>query len=250
MKCLVVADLHYSLPQFDWVSLAAKKFDLAIIAGDLLDIASTVEIETQILVVLKYLRRIQPKEQLLVSSGNHDTNTRNQADEGVASWLLKARESGALVDGDNLQSGDILFTICPWWDGPESRAEVAAQLKRDSAKRSGKWIWIYHSPPQGAQTSWTGKQHFGDEFLGGWIEEYRPDIVLCGHVHQAPFRNGGSWVEKIGDTVVFNAGRQIGSPPAFIALDTDANTACWFSQMGNELVHLDRPEEKIDLVGG
>ena len=250
MKCLVVADLHYSLPQFDWVSLAARKFDLAIIAGDLLDIASTVEIDTQILVVLKYLGRIQPKRHLLVSSGNHDTNDRNHADEGVASWLQKARESGVLVDGDHLQADDVLFTICPWWDGPESKAQVAALLERDAARRPGKWIWIYHSPPQGSQTSWTGRQHFGDETLCDWITEHRPDIVLCGHVHQAPFRNGGSWVETIGETVVFNAGRQLGSPPAFIALDTEANTACWFSQMANELVHLDRTDEKTDLAAG
>jgi predicted phosphodiesterase len=33
MRCLVVADLHYSLPQFDWL-LAAAPPDLVIFAGD------------------------------------------------------------------------------------------------------------------------------------------------------------------------------------------------------------------------
>jgi hypothetical protein len=28
MRCLVVADLHYSLPQFDWLLAAADEFDL------------------------------------------------------------------------------------------------------------------------------------------------------------------------------------------------------------------------------
>ncbi len=250
MRCLVVADLHYSLKQYDWVKLAAGKFDLVIIAGDLLDIASTVEIETQILVVLKYLRRIQPTVRLIVSSGNHDGNDRNSADESVAKWLEKARSLGALIDGDSFETDDLLFTVCPWWDGPESKARVAEQLRRDSERQRGKWIWVYHAPPQGSPTSWTGKGHFGDADLPMWIEEHQPDIVLCGHVHQAPFRTGGSWVEKIGNTVVFNAGRQIGSPPAFIALDTEAGTASWFSQMANELIHLDRPEEKIDLAAG
>ena len=37
MRCLVVADLHYSLPQFDWVLNMASDFDLVIIAGDHLD---------------------------------------------------------------------------------------------------------------------------------------------------------------------------------------------------------------------
>ena len=250
MKCLIVADLHYSLKQFDWVNLAAEKFDLVVIAGDLLDISSTVEIETQILVVLKYLRRIQPKARLLVSSGNHDGNARNAAGESVASWLDKARDLGALGDGDTLEEEGILFTICPWWDGPETQAGVAMQFERDAARRNGKWIWIYHAPPDASKTSWTGKVHFGDSELPGWIEKYRPDMVFSGHVHQAPFRNGGSWVEKVGSTVVFNAGRQLGSPPAFIAVDTDADTACWFSQMANERIHLDRPEEKTDLAAG
>ena len=43
MKCLVVADLHYSLPQFDWVLNVGGKFDLVIMAGDHLDLSSAVE---------------------------------------------------------------------------------------------------------------------------------------------------------------------------------------------------------------
>ena len=56
MKILVVSDLHYTLPQFDWLVEAAPAYDLVMIAGDLLDIASFVDPETQIIVVLKYLR--------------------------------------------------------------------------------------------------------------------------------------------------------------------------------------------------
>jgi Icc-related predicted phosphoesterase len=48
--------------------------------------------------------------------------------------------------------------------------------------------------------SWTGSKHYGDAELVRWIHEHRPDIVLCGHVHQSPFRQGGSWVDRKGDT--------------------------------------------------
>ena len=41
MRCLVVADLHYSLPQFDWLLSAAPQFDLVIFAGDALDAQPT-----------------------------------------------------------------------------------------------------------------------------------------------------------------------------------------------------------------
>jgi hypothetical protein len=52
---LVVADLHYSLPQLDWLLAAAPEFDVVIFAGDALDIGSSVDFRAQIVVVKKYL---------------------------------------------------------------------------------------------------------------------------------------------------------------------------------------------------
>ncbi len=37
MRCLVVADLHYALQQYDWVMDGRADFDVVIIAGDQLD---------------------------------------------------------------------------------------------------------------------------------------------------------------------------------------------------------------------
>src|SRR5882757_1880027 len=87
MKVLFVADLHYSLKQFDWLIAHADSFGAIIIGGDLLDLGSALDCDVQILVVEKYLRRIREKTQLLVSSGNHDGDDRNAADESVARWV-------------------------------------------------------------------------------------------------------------------------------------------------------------------
>lgn len=124
MKLLAVADLHYSLKQFDWVSAVSGKFDLVVVAGDLLDQASAVDVDTQILVVLKYLRRWRSNAPLVVGSGNHDLNARNEFNEFAAIWLSKARKLGVVVDGDDHFSDGILFSICPWWDGVESWKSV------------------------------------------------------------------------------------------------------------------------------
>jgi predicted phosphodiesterase len=40
MRCLFVADLHYSLPQFDWLLRSAAGYDLVVLAGDALDVGS------------------------------------------------------------------------------------------------------------------------------------------------------------------------------------------------------------------
>ena len=49
----------------------------------------------------------------------------------------------------------------------------------------------------------------------------------CWHVHEAPFRPDGSWHDRIVNTTILNAGRQIGPVPAHIIVDTSARRADW-----------------------
>jgi Icc-related predicted phosphoesterase len=226
MKLLLVSDLHYTLKQFDWVHNVADCFDTVVIAGDHLDISSAVGVDVQIVVIMKYLRRLQAKVRLLVSSGNHDLNGRDASGERAARWLSEARGLGFLVDGER---GEV---------GPCGRDAVGALLARDAPHRKARWIWVYHAPPDQSPLSWTGSKHYGDADLVGWIHQYQPDLVLTGHIHQAPFRAGGSWVDRIDTTWIFNAGRQIGPCPTFIAVDTTAMHATWFSLAGNQVVEL------------
>ncbi|MGH6738779.1 MAG: metallophosphoesterase family protein, partial [Bradyrhizobium sp.] len=92
--------------------------------------------------------------------------------------------------------------------------------------------------------SWGGARYFGDVELRAWIDQYRPDIVLSGHVHQSPFIPDGSWVDRIGPTWVFNAGQQPGALPTHIVIDTDAGEAMWFSAVSHQFVRLDQPLER------
>lgn len=230
MRLLFVSDLHYSLKQFDWLLSHAADYDVAIIGGDLLDLASALDPDVQIAIVEKYFGLLRQKTRLVVSSGNHDGDSRNSADESVADWLRAARADGLHVDGDSFELNGDLFTVCPWWDGQLSRGELEALLEADAAKPRKRWIWIHHAPPEGSKTSWTGRKFVGDEFLRGWIERFSPDIVLSGHIHNSPFYSEGSWIDRIGGTWVFNPGRQIGPQPSSITLDLDAMTAEWNSQ--------------------
>ena len=76
MSMLFVADLHYALRQFDWLAANAARYDPVIIGGDLLDIAGALDLEVQIVVIEKYLERIRQQTRLVVSSGNHDGDSR------------------------------------------------------------------------------------------------------------------------------------------------------------------------------
>jgi Icc-related predicted phosphoesterase len=235
---LFVADLHYSLKQFDWLLAHAGEYDVAVIGGDLLDLSSALDADVQIAIVEKYFGLLREKARLVVSSGNHDGDSRNGADESVAEWLHTSRREGLHVDGDTFELGDTRITVCPWWDGELSRAELEAQLEREAAQADGRWVWIHHAPPEGSRTCWTGRKFAGDEFLRGWIERFQPDMVLSGHIHNSPFYADGSWIDRIGKTWVFNPGRQVGPKPATISLDFAAMTAEWDSIEGHSVVDL------------
>ncbi len=235
MKLLFVADLHYTLKQFDWLLAEAPLFDVVCIGGDLLDLSSSLDFDVQITVVEKYLHTLREKTLLLVSSGNHDGDSRNEADESVAQWLSETKADGLVVDNESVSVGDVLITVCPWWDGPLSRGQLEEFLVRESAKPRRRWIWVHHAPSSGSPTSWSRKGDAGDESLRTWIERFQPDIVLSGHIHGSPFNENGSWVDQIGATWVFNPGRQIGPCPAHIRLDLDAAKAEWFSLEGHSV---------------
>jgi Icc-related predicted phosphoesterase len=237
MRILLVSDLHYSLPQFDWVVAAGASFDVVVVAGDSLNINSTVPLDAQSVVVHRYLDLIASETQLVVSSGNHDLTGPDTAGEQSALWLHELH--GELrTDGESLSLDDTLITICPWWDGPLGRADVVAQLTADAARRPANWVWVYHWPPLGSPTCWTGRRDYGDADLREWIEQFQPEMVLAGHVHESPFKSDGSWNDRIGNTWVFNAGHQIGKVPAFMELDLLLQQARWVSIMGTEAVDL------------
>ena len=112
MRILVASDLHYRLKQYDWLLRAVEGYDLLIIAGDLLDMAGFASIDAQIVVVLKYMRRLQDQIPLMVCSGNHDCDDKNQAGEFVATWLGKARGERVWVDGQSISLQGDLYTTC------------------------------------------------------------------------------------------------------------------------------------------
>lgn len=241
MQLLLVSDLHYALPQLDWVVKVAPTFDLVVMAGDHLDLSSPVPIDAQTIVILQYIGLLQQAGAVVVSSGNHDLTGPDANGEQAALWLAEASAAGVPTDGESLLLGDTLVTICPWWDGDLGKAALEQQLAADAARRPARWIWVYHWPPADSPTTWTGSKFYGDADLARWIEQHRPDIVLTGHVHQPPFKPGGSWADRIGDTWVFNPGRQTGPVPAFVEIDTDSGDVMWSSMMGRESLQLSDP---------
>ena len=248
MRVLLVSDLHYDLRKLDWVLARVAEpeasIDVAVIAGDLLDLSSRVPLDAQVAVVLHYLERLAALVPTVVCSGNHDLDHRTDSGEKATRWLLEARDHGVHVDGDSLDLGEWRLTACAWWEGPTTLAALEAQLEAAASDRPPRWLWAFHGPPEGP-LSWTGAKHYGDPELPRLLDMFAPDVVLCGHVHEAPFTPDGTWAEHRGSTWLFNAGAERTDRPAFVELDLADGQAAWWAPDGAGKVDLDDPSSVV-----
>lgn len=248
MRVLLVSDLHFDLHKLDWVLAQVgderNELDVLVIAGDLLDIAGRLPLDAQIAVVLGYLERFAEVLPTVVCSGNHDLDHRTPSGEKATRWLADARASGVHVDGDSLDLDGWRLTPCAWWEGPETLAALEARLDEAATPRPERWLWAWHGPPQGP-LSWTGERHYPDPELPRLLEQHRPDVVLCGHIHQAPFTADGAWAEHRDSTWLFNAGFERGARPTWIELDLGADRARWISGAGQGEVDLREPASAL-----
>ncbi|MEM9235886.1 MAG: metallophosphoesterase [Verrucomicrobiota bacterium] len=248
MKILLVADLHYTLRQWDWLGAVAEKFDLVVIAGDLLDIGSIVPLDAQIVVIRKYLDKLRGQSPLLVSSGNHDLLPGDPTPS--AKWLQNERSDGLLVDGDHYEQDGTFFSLIPWYESDDDIRRIESQLEAHAALAKGRrWAWIYHAPAKEKAVAWNGRNDWGDPKLPAWIERFSPEFVLGGHVHQAPFVRNGAWIDEHHGCWLFNGGRQPGSVPTFTVIDTELPRAVWVSAEEAEQAELQLPLERKEFEG-
>ncbi len=249
VRMLAVSDLHYRLPSFDWLCGVGAGYDAVALAGDLLDIASPVPLEAQIVVVNSYLERLAGMTQLFVVSGNHDLDGPGEHGEQISAWLRRRRTAAVYTDGDSVDIGEVRVTLCPWWDGPITRALVGDQLSLAAKDRPACWLWIYHAPPAGTPLCSDGRRTFADDDLAAWIGAHRPDLVMCGHIHQAPWVDGGSWFGRLADTWVFNAGHLRAKVPGHVVIDTNNDSALWYDAGNGTSVHLDLRSGQLAPAG-
>ncbi|MDX6229572.1 MAG: hypothetical protein QOI76_2962 [Frankiales bacterium] len=228
VRILVASDVHYRLQSLDWLCEVSGDYDALVLAGDLLDVANAVPVHAQIVVLESYLTRLAELTTVLAVSGNHDLDGPGQHGEQVSRWLQRPRNGTLYTDGQSVDLDGTRFTLCPWWDGPVTRSLVEAQLSAAAVDRPERWIWVYHSPPAGTPLCSDGRRSFPDHDLAAWIEQHEPDLVFCGHIHQSPWVEGGSWYGRIGSTWAFNAGHLRTRVPPHIVIDTGLDAAEWF----------------------
>ncbi len=195
MRILMVGDVHYDLRQLDWLLSQAADYELVVVVGDLLDISSTVPLDAQIPVVLRYLERLAERTATAVCSGNHDlTGLDADGEQAAGCWRPAARVCRQRL----LVVGDAQVDVHPWWDGPIGRQRLERRLEapreaRHAPEAPRRWIWVYHWPPPDVPVSWVGTKSYRAPTSPAGSTGSGPDLVLTGHVHQSPWVDGGSW---------------------------------------------------------
>ncbi len=78
--------------------------------------------------------------------------------------------------------------------------------------------------------------------MNAWIDRYQPELVLCGHVHESPWANGGGWCDQVGTTWIVNAGRERGAIPPHVVIDTETRQLRWVSSDGGDEMSFAAPQ--------
>ena len=200
MKLLAFSDLHTDLGRARRLVAISEEADVALGVGDFASVHSGLD-ET-----IEVLRAITARTVLV--PGNNETDKALR--EACAGW-----DRGVVLHGEAAEIEGVPFfglgagvPVTPWdWSFDLTEEEAAAKL----AGCPEGCVLAVHSPPRGhADVDSTGN-HLGSEAVLRAIEEKRPSLALCGHIHESWGRES-----KVGPTRVINLG------PDGIVLELDA----------------------------
>lgn len=189
MNILAITDLH-GKPVDKLLGL--KDIGLVLILGDITTGANLDDT----------IERIQPLRDayplLFAIPGNWDRIQSQQ-------WLI---DEGIGFDEKPIAVGDTVIygiggSLATPFNTPNEITEqdISNKLAGCPQKQDGERLIVCsHNPPHGACDKAFVGGHVGSKTLKGFIEGRKPDLVLCGHIHEA------RGMEMIGSTPVVNPG--------------------------------------------
>ncbi len=193
MRIGYLVDVH---DRFDAVSAALEEIgavDALVVGGDLTTAGSPDDAERAIRSWLPLVPR------LLAVAGNMDS-------PAIDARLV---ELGVSLDGRGVILGDVGLhgaSASPYTplhtphELPDE--ELGRRARAGHAEAAGAPVRIFcpHSPPLGACDRLRSGERVGSAALRAFVEETQPDVVLCGHIHEARGE------ETIGRTRIVNPG--------------------------------------------
>lgn len=191
MKVLAFSDLHGDRDKAKELAERAEKenVDLVLMCGD---IARNDEEQNGLVGIFKNKR-------VLLVSGNHDWNS---AEFWAELYNFKN------LHGDSSKYYDIGFFGCGLANmgvSALSEDDFFNTLKAgfDKISNTKQKVMITHNHPADTKSGNFSKLVQGSMGIRKAIDEFQPDIAICGHIHEAE-----GFEEKIGKTRLINVGRK------------------------------------------
>lgn len=190
MRILAFSDLHRDLAQGKRLVEMSAKADVVIGAGDF---ASVHEGLPETICTLAAIE----KPTVLVPGNNETADALRAAVDG---W-----DSASVLHGEGTTIGGVEFfglgagiPVTPWEWSFDLDDEAATEMLA-ACPEGG--VLVLHSPPKDHCDSAGGAGNFGSPALLRAIEEKRPRLAVCGHIHE-------SWgcESEVGPTPVRNLG--------------------------------------------
>jgi Icc-related predicted phosphoesterase len=193
MKILAFTDIHGSYKKVD-ETLAKVSADVIVIGGDITTAGTSAQASSAIEGWERFGRP------LVAVAGNMDSPEIDAVLESA----------GVSVNGRGVKIGDVGFfgvsaspfspLHTPYEISEEEtaqRIEAGYRAVRDSKVR----VFVPHAPPHGTKVDkvFMGT-HVGSKSVRDFIERKQPDVVICGHIHEARGQ------DVIGKTRIVNCG--------------------------------------------
>lgn len=194
MKIVSFGDIHEDIGNLKLLKNELESADLVIISGDLTNYNGRKEAQRVIEAITRYNNNV------LAQLGNLD---KFEVNDYLNEKGINLHRNGYIKDGIGI-FGVGGSNLTPFRTPTEfSEEEIEAFLLEgfEKVKETRFKIMVPHVPPIGTKIDVVRSgAHVGSHRVRDFIEKYRPDISISGHIHEA------RGYDKIANTLVFNAG--------------------------------------------
>ncbi len=207
MKFLVISDLHGSIETLDRMEEQFKEADAVIFAGDFAKFGCE---ETG----LPSLEKLCLKHDVIFSViGNCDNPS---FIEEIEKRDISVEKQLVMYEGLAFagSGGGSKFTGTT--PNEKTEEELAEDFKIITKQGKQEWknlIVITHNPPKDTECDKLENGiHVGSKLMRDFIEDYKPLVVVCGHIHES------AGICTLGNTLVINPGALLEGKYAFLEI--------------------------------
>jgi len=192
MRLCCISDTHQLHSRIKGLGPA----DILLHAGDFTNVGKPLEV-SKFSHWLEELNEEYDYKDIVVIPGNHDFIF--ERDYNFAKSCLTAatvlNQTLTTIDGLTIYGEPRTIEFNNWaFNVPHNRmAQVWERIP------PGVDVLLTHGPPAGVLDTTARGERVGCPHLYSWIEEYKPKLVVCGHIHE------GYGTAKIGNTTIINA---------------------------------------------